>query len=156
MRGKPRLYGEKENKMGITPADAGKTTGTTGRGGTAQDHPRGCGENRFAYERKAKISGSPPRMRGKRCVRCFSIVSDRITPADAGKTYAGRYSTYRSQDHPRGCGENPTPDTQLEKLAGSPPRMRGKQCCGISFSNNMRITPADAGKTQAKSVQRRA
>ena len=86
-------------------------------------------------------------MRGKRCVRCFSIVSYRITPADAGKTILQHTRQQAEQDHPRGCGENMLLFMSLSPLVGSPPRMRGKLavCRGDSVFD--RITPADAGKT---------
>ena len=76
--------------------------------------------------------GSPPRMRGKQSK--FFIVS------------------HLGQDHPRGCGEN----AELEKFGlaydGSPPRMRGKQAIRGERIENMRITPADAGKTHEHEV----
>ena len=52
-------------KIRITPADAGKTTATSGRGFAAKDHPRGCGENLAAALQASYSLGSPPRMRGK-------------------------------------------------------------------------------------------
>ena len=35
-----------------------------------------------------------------------------ITPADAGKTFVRFTYMGRWQDHPRGCGENKTPNNQ--------------------------------------------
>ena len=94
------------------------------------------------------MHGSPPRMRGKRCVRCFSIVSYRITPADAGKTILQHTRQQAEQDHPRGCGENVSPSTRYSRPSGSPPRMRGKPD-GVAVGAALeRITHADAGKTK--------
>ena len=47
MRGKPvpKLFSESMPR--ITPADAGKTKTEKGEPKKEQDHPRGCGENRF-------------------------------------------------------------------------------------------------------------
>ena len=87
-------------------------------------------------------------MRGKPGSGNDSFYMGGITPADAGKTKTEKGEKKKEQDHPRGCGENPTPDTQLEKLAGSPPRMRGKQKAPEYQYPKQRITPADAGKTQ--------
>ena len=87
-------------------------------------------------------------MRGKRCVRCFSIVSYRITPADAGKTILQHTRQQAEQDHPRGCGENVSPSTRYSRPSGSPPRMRGKPD-GVAVGAALeRITHADAGKTK--------
>ena len=65
-------------------------------------------------------------MRGKRGVRCFSIVSDRITPADAGKTRRNSQRKGLLEDHPRRCGENTVKAQALLQKAGSPPQVRGK------------------------------
>ena len=93
------------------------------------------------------LSGSPPRMRGKRQNTDKTNKRTGITPADAGKT-SDRYSRRRhGKDHPRGCGENRLHEGCLVVLLGSPPRMRGKlHVCG-KRQQHLRITPADAGKT---------
>ena len=47
----PRMRGKRESltmvkyEIGITPADAGKTSTDTLRNLRTRDHPRGCGEN---------------------------------------------------------------------------------------------------------------
>ena len=71
-----------------------------------QDHPRGCGENRYVPDRRQRGIGSPPRMRGKRCAVLNLVPVCGITPADAGKTAAGLSDCRAGWDHPRGCGEN--------------------------------------------------
>ena len=73
---------------GITPADAGKTAQTRINNGFLKDHPRGCGENALKKFLVQQGEGSPPRMRGKLAVCRGDSVFNRITPADAGKTYA--------------------------------------------------------------------
>ena len=72
----------------------------------SKDHPRGCGENQSSPNPIHNNIGSPPRMRGK--LTCFlpSKQTERITPADAGKTPYGDPIYYDGKDHPRGCGEN--------------------------------------------------
>ena len=99
---------------------------------------------------KLNILGSPPRMRGKRRMILCSKTILRITPADAGKTGFTRYVLNSQRDHPRGCGENLKRVFCHWAKPGSPPRMRGKPRCNISKSEKTRITPADAGKTQAQ------
>ena len=51
------------------------------------------------------------------------------------------------EDHPRACGENWTSTTSASKIAGSPPRMRGKLASRRVYRATVRITPAHAGKT---------
>ncbi len=72
----------------ITPADAGKTAELDFGGDNAEDHPRGCGENYEQLVGGGETLGSPPRMRGKRCLHWLVFCGIRITPADAGKTSA--------------------------------------------------------------------
>ena len=86
-------------------------------------------------------------MRGKRSIPCPSRDRYRITPADAGKTGWVRYFITCTQDHPRGCGENPLGVMRASTSVGSPPRMRGKPTSKTAIIFCRRITPADAGKT---------
>ena len=51
------------------------------------------------------------------------------------------------EDHPRGCGENQTAQTESSLWIGSPPRMRGKPLALPQARLFLGITPADAGKT---------
>ena len=96
--------------------------------------------------------GSPPRMRGKRVNRYLQAGRDRITPADAGKTMHVRHKPKPLQDHPRGCGENLGEGYEINYCTGSPPRMRGKQIFVMPERSQIRITPADAGKTMPISM----
>ena len=74
-------------------------------------------------------------------------VSDRITPAGAGKTPRKRPGLTRQQDHPRRCGENFSAMYCNVTTTGSPPQVRGKQNGNHVTMWNLRITPAGAGKT---------
>ena len=133
--------------MRITPAGAGKTINRPNRKTAAQDHPRRCGENMQGSCDDAFGRGSPPQVRGKP-ESCLSLRERyRITPAGAGKTSAGRYSTYHSQDHPRRCGENYQLFFPGEGLRGSPPQVRGKRVFVRKALGKDWITPAGAGKT---------
>ena len=86
MRGKHSVGILLQQRVGITPADAGKTRYALLDLSHAWDHPRGCGENLSALFLMTACTGSPPRMRGK--PDGISKYGDygRITPADAGKT----------------------------------------------------------------------
>ena len=65
MRGKQNGGDSAKVKIGITPADAGKTVLHMNARPKFQDHPRGCGENATGINVGCKVLGSPPRMRGK-------------------------------------------------------------------------------------------
>ena len=70
--------------------------------------------------------GSPPRRRGKG-YREFGIdISDRITPAQAGKSVAPRQKRSALWDHPRVGGEKLVFHVGQRGQRGSPPRGRGK------------------------------
>ena len=71
-------------------------------------------------------------MRGKASLSLFFVVVRGITPAYAGKSYAQRNFAHNSWDHPRVCGEKPDHAPGLSRLAGSPPRMRGKEWLWLS------------------------
>ena len=70
-----------------------------------------------------------------------------ITPADAGKTASADFLVCLREDHPRGCGENLRTKCVCILNRGSPPRMRGKLRYNLAKVIQIRITPADAGKT---------
>ena len=71
--------------------------------------------------------GSPPPMRGK------------VT----GSQFCGQ----RMWDHPRLCGEKFSVHGEPHYAPGSPPPMRGKVMQVLDKDNNIRITPAYAGKS---------
>ena len=106
MRGKPIFSNFCCQNARITPAHAGKTSKVKMDNLWGEDHPRACGENNGKLSRKSRGKGSPPRMRGKPVYPSSDKSIMRITPAHAGKTRSSHSSTFRSQDHPRACGEN--------------------------------------------------
>ena len=112
------------------------------------DHPRGCGENLDDENKKNLKKGSPPRMRGKQYLLRGKGEHLGITPADAGKTGGCSHNSRAHEDHPRGCGENPVTACICSRVLGSPPRMRGKLETFNRAKGGLRITPADAGKTE--------
>ena len=86
-------------------------------------------------------------MRGKHIAGRIIQRLTGITPADAGKTAFGRFRPALATDHPRGCGENSILLKLHVAAEGSPPRMRGKLQAIVDALPQIRITPADAGKT---------
>ena len=71
--------------VGITPACAGKSRSQPRLPCTGRDHPRACGEKRFASASLDAYWGSPPRMRGKDALPRPLPQKQGITPAYAGK-----------------------------------------------------------------------
>ena len=75
------------------------------------------------------------------------MLSDRITPAGAGKTLRTCVNHFGRWDHPRRCGENGVSLYASVSILGSPPQVRGKPYpMKVNFVG-VRITPAGAGKT---------
>ena len=77
-----------------------------------------------------------------------------ITPAHAGKTLCNGCRFNPRKDHPRACGENIFDSVFAVRLAGSPPRMRGKLSTSAKICPTDGITPAHAGKTTRYLLQR--
>ena len=126
MRGKVHLTAYFFIIWGITPACAGKRMVFAGRKSRTWDHPRVCGEKAHCQGMLFRLSGLPPRMRGK----VFGAVpfgsGSGITPAYAGKRWRSATTTLRGWDHPRVCGEKKKDTHAAKEAKGSPPRMRGK------------------------------
>ena len=150
MRGKPCLFSCLCSCSGITPAHAGKTGSEPLSSHCRWDHPRACGENSSSSPRPSFMSGSPPRMRGKRQRHRRACRGKGITPAHAGKTATHGIKSAAFSDHPRACGENLTIRNIKAHIAGSPPRMRGKPISPETVSSSGWITPAHAGKTRGR------
>ena len=86
MRGKDFRLQFHNLKGGITPAHAGKSGVACGSGFGRWDHPRACGEKLRLPALRLCCRGSPPRMRGKVKELSLNGVTERITPAHAGKS----------------------------------------------------------------------
>ena len=88
-------------------------------------------------------------MRGKVKLPNFFVQLFGITPAYAGKSTTISHPAFLRRDHPRVCGEKRSASTSCCALAGSPPRMRGKEKADEKVRHTLRITPAHAGKSSA-------
>ena len=86
-------------------------------------------------------------MRGKALPSMPPRPRSGITPAYAGKSYAGAPKKQPKKDHPRVCGEKGLYWSHGSLHTGSPPRMRGKGRCQARPRRHLRITPAYAGKS---------
>ena len=137
--------------VGITPACAGKSRSQPRLPCTGRDHPRACGEKRFASASLDAYWGSPPHVRGKEPSFSYPEQPDGITPAYAGKSPPESDFAGHRWDHPRVCGEKLTVWVARPPKRGSPPRVRGKASTNGLHPTFARITPAYAGKSQKSS-----
>ena len=132
----------------ITPAQAGRSPYFLYGKKDYKDHPRIGGEKAELTAAVISAMGSPPRRRGKG-YREFGIdISDRITPAQAGKSVAPRQKRSALWDHPRVGGEKLLQFALPLLLTGSPPRGRGKGFRRHRHEPGYGITPAWAGKRE--------
>ena len=130
----------------ITPAQAGRSPYFLYGKKDYKDHPRIGGEKAELTAAVISAMGSPPRRRGKG-YREFGIdISDRITPAQAGKSVAPRQKRSALWDHPRVGGERSGMKGMKSWKLGSPPRRRGKDKAEHLVQDHIGITPAQAGK----------
>ena len=153
MRGKALEKPSTQYTRGITPAYAGKRK----RAGTAAamggDHPRVCGEKIVFVIVFCSLMGSPPRMRGKARSHAQLHNDTGITPAYAGKSRGIDANKRPDWDHPRVCGEKAYDTYHPHMHLGSPPRMRGKVAVLGVIQQQLRITPAYAGKSLLQSTR---
>ena len=126
VRGKGRACSALMFLNRITPACAGKRGVLMAYSPYTKDHPRVCGEKPYATHLCNRLSGSPPRVRGKEKQNAASKTRQWITPACAGKSNRGWPHGGWPWDHPRVCGEKSFMGFSDFLIAGSPPRVRGK------------------------------
>ena len=88
VRGKHRPGLPDRLPRGLIPACAGKTRSRLAWSGGWRAHPRVCGENFVQSSHQRPLSGSSPRVRGKRGNPATTLVTGRLIPACAGKTTA--------------------------------------------------------------------
>ena len=106
VRGKQRASRQPDEHVRIIPARAGQTSPCCPHAIGSSDHPRACGANVVVSECHDCVSGSSPRVRGKRDVPVRIRVRARIIPARAGQTITGIMLVVGRADHPRACGAN--------------------------------------------------
>ena len=147
VRGKAADTRGRGRHAGITPACAGKSCKILSARRRERDHPRVCGEKAEKGALSCDCEGSPPRVRGKVRFPMLMILSARITPACAGKSWRRWCWRATGKDHPRVCGEKTHFTYEEYSYMGSPPRVRGKASPSSSSPYLWRITPACAGKS---------
>ena len=91
MRGKPTHAQELRDGDRNIPAYAGKTLNCFEEAVMQREHPRVCGENAMVVISFSMVSGTSPRMRGKRFESGRGHDRTRNIPAYAGKTCRFRF-----------------------------------------------------------------
>ena len=147
MRGKHLFDAFRVRGGRIIPAHAGQTMRCARLGRVMKDHPRACGANLASRRFHHGLSGSSPRMRGKRVEPVCDGAEVRIIPAHAGQTAPNRQDACPCPDHPRACGANRRYGRFSTRPVGSSPRMRGKRPVHHRVHADLRIIPAHAGQT---------
>ena len=109
MRGAPQPPNRRIRPRGIIPAYAGSTVSEVPARGARRDHPRVCGEHSVHSTYSRAWPGSSPRMRGAQKGKDPNRCRGRIIPAYAGSTQRASWDMTLCQDHPRVCGEHPSP-----------------------------------------------
>ena len=151
VRGKRRRHSPLPSPVRIIPARAGQTARRCSTAGPAPDHPRACGANARPTGHHDGLSGSSPRVRGKRCPAIRVVTRMRIIPARAGQTARSRCRCRTARDHPRACGANAGGSSRTRTTSGSSPRVRGKRSRSTRHCRCSWIIPARAGQTQETS-----
>ena len=146
MRGRLRTCRGRPEKVGSTPAYAGKITTSRRLKFRSRKHPRVCGEDKSSGILSEVLLEAPPRMRGRSCLASKSKGSPRSTPAYAGKIRHRQSCQSERRKHPRVCGEDRGIELHATHTLEAPPRMRGRSSPMDSFSSSSRSTPAYAGK----------
>ena len=134
-------------EVGIIPACAGSTAGTTARVRCPRDHPRMRGEHDAMKSGNPQQKGSSPHARGARRVLVDPEDAPGIIPACAGSTTSHRTSTASGLDHPRMRGEHRDPKSDAALPAGSSPHARGAPVVAHLLHEGVGIIPACAGST---------
>ena len=146
-RGKEASIFDDGQRLGITPALAGKSREIPLHLRAAKDHPRVGGEKFPTSAPSVSGRRSPPRGRGKVRRRGAAVRRTWITPAWAGKRRISTMTACITRDHPRVGGEKLSSGAYVAKDKGSPPRRRGKGVNVNCSADDIGITPAQAGKS---------
>ena len=158
-RGKLVSANKDDVPLGLIPAHAGKTRGSSVSHRISPAHPRSRGENRAYALTRSPHSGSSPLTRGKRVEVDRRDIAHRLIPAHAGKTCVCDSRLFNIPAHPRSRGENVGRAGLRAVAYGSSPLTRGKHRVKLGIRLFIGLIPAHAGKTPYQSgplAQKRA
>ena len=146
-RGAPDLAHRPHARLGIIPACAGSTSGTTRCPSARRDHPRMRGEHRLACSMPIERQGSSPHARGALVVFLVQVEVVGIIPACAGSTTTNSFVPFSCRDHPRMRGEHHEAAILERLYRGSSPHARGARAEDVPVVPVEGIIPACAGST---------
>ena len=170
----PRLWGKplqeayRIHPARYTPTPVGKLETETCHGENCPVHPQACGENSNCKSVVMGLSGTPPRLWGKRkrgkkrgglravhphaCGENDKLLALRSAQCGTPPRLWGKLSTSGSGRaaiavHPHACGENIQAGRGQSAGSGTPPRLWGKLCRFLGQFRALRYTPTPVGKT---------
>ena len=147
VRSRPRCRGCRRGLRGITSACAEQTVGVIFVQSVLGDHLRVCGADRSTNDSQDNRTGSPPRVRSRRC-SCTSVPRRcGITSACAEQTTPWSNSSTTSTDHLRVCGADELAALVMALRTGSPPRVRSRLSRRLARASSRGITSACAEQT---------
>ena len=149
-RGKHGHRLQRQNRRGLIPAHAGKTSRVQGSRSALRAHPRSRGENSISGLIVDRATGSSPLTRGKHYLTLPARPVNGLIPAHAGKTPRRGRLGLRWRAHPRSRGENRDEIAAIQTRAGSSPLTRGKRAGSGLRGVSVGLIPAHAGKTRAR------
>ena len=133
--------------QGIIPARAGSSITINLSVISNRDHPRACGEQVDAWNRRTGDEGSSPRVRGAGLCGGSRSTDSEIIPARAGSRGLSCHRRLGRWDHPRACGEQQITKRSYGTKNGSSPRVRGAVAGLLDARRKVRIIPARAGSS---------
>ncbi len=129
----PRVWGKRRcltiiaGQCWTIPTRVGKTSAKRLGLALGADHPHACGENSMSACARKAWNGPSPRVWGKLCFSCGSVVGSRTIPTRVGKTMAVSLLAYT--------------------LTGPSPRVWGKLTHASASTAVSRTIPTRVGKT---------
>ena len=140
--------------IGIIPACAGSSQHVRQGVRGQRDHPRVYGEQQLDRCERGTNRGSSPRVRGAGHGTGDDKTESGIIPACAGSRLRGFRRISRRWDHPRVCGEQLRPKSNILTTAGSSPRVRGAVAYETGAVGIFGIIPACAGSSRRRHPER--
>ena len=98
---------------------------------------------------------TPPQARGRRQLPKWRQIGERNTPAGAGKTMQSLITANEIRKHPRRRGEDFFMPLNITIVIETPPQARGRLPITRKRAEQVRNTPAGAGKTGCRNRKAR-
>ncbi len=145
-RGRPATAYSSLSCIGLTPARAGTALPWRMMRPCRWAHPRAGGDGTVADSSLRRVSGSPPRGRGRRRGRLADPEAMGLTPARAGTAPALQRRSGCCRAHPRAGGDGSDRVLLILRARGSPPRGRGRQSSTVPSGSGPGSPPRGRGR----------